>query len=168
MQNMCNELLEIIELTKLDEFKTTITHGQIIQAKNIINEAPESTEHLLLILCSMNLINAAIKTKEFNDEIYYGMLKPKISKLLISILEDRNAELEVEFFIHELQQCTYIEIYDLQFGFHNITIYKELKDFINSPLNKAVTWKAIRLQKIAGELFEYAIKKNLKIEIKHS
>lgn len=158
---MFNELLEIIELTKLDEFKTTITYEQIIQAKDIIKKTPKSSQHLFLILCSMNLINAAIKTKEFKDDIHYGMLKPKVSKLLISLLDIKKTQLDVEFYIDELKQCAYIEIYDLQFGFHNITIYEELKDFINSPLNKTKTWKAVPLQKIAGELFDYAIKTSI-------
>ncbi|MCC9073277.1 hypothetical protein ACFSJW_08555 [Flavobacterium artemisiae] len=157
---MFNELLEIIELTKIKEFKTDITYEQIFQAKEIIKKAPESSQHLFLILCAMNLINAAIKTKKFKDEIHYGMLKPKVSGLLMTILDINTINLDVEFYIDKLKQCAYIEIYDLQFGFHNITIYKELEDFINSPLNKAKIWKEVPLQKIAGELFDYAIKKN--------
>jgi hypothetical protein len=159
--NMCSELSKIIELTELEEFKTTITYEQIILAKDIINSSPKSKEHLLLILCSMNLINSAIKRKEFKEVIHYGMLKPKVSKLLIYLLEHNDAELDIQFYINESQKCAYIENYGLQFSFHNITIYEKLKDFINSPLNKPADWKGVPLQKIASELFEYAIKKTV-------
>ncbi|EJL70329.1 hypothetical protein, partial [Chryseobacterium populi] len=54
-------------------------------------------------------------------------------------------------------KCAYIEIYDLQFGFHNIIIDEKLQNFIESPDNNPKPWKGIRLQKVAGELFNYAI-----------
>lgn len=160
---MCNELSEILKLAALDEFTTVITSENVIQAKDHLNRKPETTEDLFLIVCSMNLINAAIKTKKFKELINYGMLKPKVSKLLLGILEDKDNHFEVEFYINPSQQCAYIEICGLQFGFHNITIYEKLKDFINSVENKPVEWKGVRLQKIANELFDYAVKIN-KIE----
>lgn len=158
---MFSDLSKIIELTKLEEFKTTITYEQIIQAKDIINSSPKSTEDLLLILCSMNLINSAIKRKEYKEVIHYGILKPKVSKLLIYLLENNDPNLDVQFYINESQKCAYIENNGLQFSFHNITIYEKLKHFISSSLNKPADWKGIPLQKIAGELFEYAIKRTV-------
>lgn len=155
---MCNELSNILKLADLDEFNTVITLENIIQAKDNIDKKPETTEELFLIVCSMNLINAGIKTKEFKEHIHYGMLKPRVSKLLLGILQDTDRQLDIQFYINASQQCAYIEIYGLQFGFHNITIYEKLKDFINSPENKPVEWKGIRLQKIASELFNYALK----------
>lgn len=159
---MHNELAEILKLAAQDEFNTTITFENVTQAKDHIIRKPESTEELFLIVCAMNLINAGIKTKEFKEHIHYGMLKPRVSKLLLAILKDAERKFDIQFYINELQQCAYLEIYGLQFGFHNITIYDELKDFINSSENKAVEWKGIRLQKIANELFNYAIKINKK------
>ena len=159
---MCNELSEILKLATLDEFTTVITSENVIKAKEHLNRKPETTEDLFLIVCSMNLINAAIKTKKFKELINYGMLKPKVSKLLLGILEDKDNHFDVQFYINPSQQCAYIEICELQFGFHNITIYDKLKDYINSPENIPVEWKGIRMQKIANELFGYAAKINEK------
>ena len=157
---MRKELSEIVKLAALDEFNTVITFENVAQAKDHIKRKPESTEELFLIVCAMNLINAGIKTKEFKEHIHYGMLKPRVSKLLLDILESTDRQFEIQFYINASQQCAYLEIYGLQFGFHNITIYEKLKDFINSPENKPVEWKQIRLQKIASELFNYALKIN--------
>ncbi|WP_343614121.1 hypothetical protein [Flavobacterium sp.] len=157
---MHEELSEILKLAALDEFNTVITFENVVQAKDYIKRKPESTEEFFLIVCAMNLINAGIKTKEFKEYIHYGMLKPRVSKLLLAILEDTERQFDIQFYINESQQCAYIEIYGLQFGFHNITIYDELKIFINSAENKPVEWKGIRLQKVANELFNYAVKIN--------
>ena len=159
---MCIELSEILKLAALDAFNTVITYENVLQAKDHINRKPESTEELFLIVCAMNLINAGIKTKEFKEHIHYGMLKPKVSKLLLAILKNTEGQFDIQFYINESQQCAYLEIYGLQFGFHNITLYDELKVFINSSENKPVEWKGIRLQKIANELFNYAVKINEK------
>ena len=157
---MHKELSEILKLAALDEFNTVITFENVAQAKDYIKRKPESTEELFLIVCAMNLINAGIMTKKFKEHIHYGMLKPRVSKLLLAILDGTDKQFEIQFYINASQQCAYIEIYGLQFGFHNITIYDELKVFINSTENKPVEWKGIRLQKIANELFTYAVKIN--------
>lgn len=154
---MFTTLNKILELSKLDNFKTTINYEQIIEAKGLIKKLPQSTKELFQILCSMNLINAALKSKEFNDEIYYGMLKPKVSMLLEYIIEN-NSDFTIEIYVDDSKYCAYIELYNLQFSFHNISIGEKLKGFIKSPLNKPVNWKGLRLQKIAGELFEYSKK----------
>ena len=159
---MRNELAELLKLATQYEFGTIITFENVTQAKDLINKEPESTDQLFLVVCAMNLINAGIKTKEFKEHIHYGMLKPRVSKLLLAILKDTERQFDIQFYINESQQCAYIEIYGLQFGFHNITIYEELKVFINSSENRPVEWKGIRLQKIANELFNYAVKINKK------
>ncbi|UKB81294.1 hypothetical protein [Chryseobacterium sp. MEBOG07] len=154
---MTKSLTAIIELSKNDEFETDITLNQIIQAKSLINIEPKNKIELFSVICSMNLINAAIKNKKFQEQVYYGMLKPKVSQLLIYIIENETFKSEVQFYIEKADRCAYIEINNLQFGFHNITIDKKLQNFIESPDNNPKPWKGIRLQKIAGELFNYAI-----------
>lgn len=150
------DLLEIIKLSENDEFKTTVTIHQITEAKKIINKRPISISNLFQVLCAMNLINAALKKKEFKQEVYYGMLKPKVSKLLRYVLENDQLKFDIKFYINSSEYCAYIEVYGLQFSFHNITIDEQLKEFIDSPKNKPKAWKGVRLQKIAGELFDYA------------
>lgn len=67
----------------------------------------------------------------------------------------------MRFYIDFQENCAFIEIKTLQFSFHNITVDEKLKNFINSPKNKVQKWKGLRLQKIAGELFEYAHSENM-------
>ena len=156
---MPSSLAELIEMSLIEEFRTTIKINQIIHSKEIISNNPTSTHQLFQILCAMNLINAALKKREFKKEVYYGMLKPKVSKLLKFILENNIIKFDIEFYIDQLDHCAYIEVYGLQFSFHNITIDEKLKEFINSSQNKPKIWKGIRLQNIAGELFDYSINK---------
>ncbi|MDP5200217.1 MULTISPECIES: hypothetical protein [Flavobacterium] len=154
---MLDALSNLIQLSEIKDFKTTINREQVIQSKNIINSKPSSTKALFVILCAMNLINAAIKTKEFRGEIYYGMLKKHVSKLLVYVTDNHNIKFDAQIYIDKVQNCVYIEVYDLQFSFHNITIYDELNCYINSPKNTKTVWKEIQLQKIAGELLTYAL-----------
>lgn len=154
---MLDELSKIIQLLNLDNFKTVINREQVLQSKKIINRKPSTAKELFLILSAMNLINAAIKTKNFTGEIHYGMLKQHLSKLLEYILENEKPKFDIQIYIDRPQNCVFIDMYDLQFSFHNITIYERLQNFINSPHNKPTVWKKIPLQKIAGELFNYAL-----------
>jgi len=154
---MVNELQKIIQLSNFKESKTSINVQQVTLAKKIINTRPSSTKELFLILSAMNLINAAIKTKEFKCEIYYGMLKQHLSKLLVNVLDNEQLKFDAQIYIDRAQNCVYIEIYGLQYSFHNITIYEQLDNFVNSPQNKPAIWKEIPLQKMAAELFIYAI-----------
>ena len=110
----------------------------------------------------MNLINAALKRKEFKSKekdalIHYGLLKPRVSRILHHLI-DKRQKFEIDCYINQQEQCAYIEVEGLQFSFHSITIDESLKAFINSPLNKPKPWKGVRLQKIAGELFDYMTK----------
>lgn len=110
----------------------------------------------------MNLINAALKRKEYKSNekdalVYYGLLKPYVSKLFNNILDNRQ-KFEIDFYINHQENCAYIEIEGLQFSFHSIAIDESLKTFISSPLNNPKPWKSIRLQKIAGALFDWITK----------
>jgi hypothetical protein len=111
----------------------------------------------------MNLINAALKRKEYkvkeNAIIYYGMLKPKVSRLLNYMLEIDNLNYNCDFYIDKNEHCAYVEIEGLQFSFHNINITENLQSFIDSTKNQPRPWKEVRLQKIAGELFDYITNK---------
>lgn len=157
------ELDQIIELSKNDNHKTEITIDKVVEAKRIIAVVPKDNKELFQVLASMNLINAALKRKEFKSKekdalIHYGMLKPRVSKIFHLIL-DNPKMFEIDFYINSEEKCAYIEIEGLQFSFHNITIDESLKTFINSLLNIPQPWKGIRLQKIGGELFDYALNK---------
>lgn len=154
-----SELNQIIQLSYDDTHITEITIDKIVDAKVILLSTPKNNRELLKVLVAMNLINAALKRKEFrtkekNALVYYGMLKPRVSGLFHNILENRE-EFDIDFYIKPKDSCAYIEISGLQFSFHNITIDETLKVFVDSNLNNPKEWKGVRLQKIAAELFDY-------------
>lgn len=154
-----SELDQIIQLSYDDTHITEITVDKIADAKSIILTTPKNNTELLKVLVAMNLINAALKRKEFrtkekNALVYYGMLKPRVSRLFQNILDNRS-KFEIDFYIKTKDNCAYIEINGLQFSFHNITINETLKVFVESDLNNPKEWKGVSLQKVAGELFDY-------------
>ncbi len=161
---MTQGLIAILELASDDTHKSEITIEQIVKAKEYIRTIPKKSGEMLLILVSMNLINAALKMKEYKSKekealIHYGMLKPKVSRLLNYILEKDHLKLNDDFYINATEKCAFIEVSGLQFSFHNITITNNLQAFIDSDNNKPKPWKGVRLQKIAAELFEYTANK---------
>lgn len=158
-----SELDKILQLSYDDTHITEITIDKIVDAKVILLTTPKNNMELLKVLVAMNLINAALKREEFKSKernalIHYGMLKPRVSRLFQNILDDR-LKFDIDFYIKAKDNCAYIEINGLQFSFHNITINETLKVFVESDLNNTKEWKGVRLQKIAGELFDYIIKK---------
>lgn len=157
------EFNEIIALSNDDNHISDITTEKLTQAKTTLLITPNNNKELFNILVSMNLINAALKRKEFKSKekdalIHYGLLKPRVSRILHHLIDNRQ-KFEIDFYINQQEKCAYIEVEGVQFSFHNITIDESLKAFINSPLNKPKPWKGVRLQKIAGELFDYMTKK---------
>ncbi|WP_312994283.1 hypothetical protein [Chryseobacterium flavum] len=150
---------QLTDLSHNEDHITKITQDKIIHAKEILFSTPNNNRELFNILVAMNLINAALKRKEFKSKerdslIHYRMLKSRISRLFHNIMDNRQ-RFDIDFYIDKEQRCAYIEIDNLQFSFHNIIIDKPLNVFINSPLNNPKPWKGVRLQKIAGELFDY-------------
>jgi len=159
------ELENIIKLSHNNDHISYITIEKLEYAKKILLTSPKDNKELHRVIVSMNLINAALKRKEFKSKkgdkdalIHYGLLKPRVSRLFHNLVENPQ-KFEIEFYINQHEKCAYIEVEGLQFSFHNITIDESLKAFINSPLNKPKLWKGVRLQKIAGELFDYMTKK---------
>lgn len=157
---MKKNLNTIIAFSYDDAFKSEITLNQVLLAKEQIILLPKKRSELLQVLLSLNLINAALKMKEFKSKeknaiIHYGMLKPKVSRLFNHILENDISNFECNFYINTSENCAYIEIDGLQFSFHNITITENLQVFIDSERNKPQPWQGVRLQNIAGELFEH-------------
>lgn len=159
------ELENIIKLSHNDDYISDITIEKLEYAKKILVTSPKNNKELYRVLVSMNLINAALKRKEFKSKkgdkdvlIHYGLLKPRVSRLFNNLVENQQ-KFEIDFYINQQEKCAYIEIEGLQFSFHNITIDEPLKAFIKSDQNNPKPWKGVRLQKIAGELFDYVTKK---------
>lgn len=128
----------------------------IEQAKENLEIIPEKSKDVFLILCSFNFLNAMVKKKENKDFIHYGFLKPAVSRF-VSLLIDR-PELVTDFCINPKEKCVYIRCLGLQFSFHNIEPTNKLKRFEESTRNHIVPWDGIRLQSVAEELYQLAVK----------
>ncbi len=128
----------------------------INEAKQYIQQDIQSKNDVFIKLCSLNLLNATIKDKEYKKELSYGYIKPCVSRLvnfLVSHFDDRYAD---ELYYDAQGQCMYIRCYGIQFSFHNIIVTKDISTFANSELNNPVKWDGIRLQPISKDLFSLA------------
>ena len=125
----------------------------IDEAKQYIQREVESKNDVFIKLCSLNLLNAAIKDKEYKKELSYGYIKPRVSRLvnfLVSHFDNKYAD---ELYYEAQGQCMYIRCYGIQFSFHNIIVTAEISNFANSEKNNPVKWDGIRLQPISKDLF---------------
>ena len=130
----------------------------IKEAKLYIRQIPQNKNDVFLSLCSLNLLNAAIKMEEYKTVLSYGFIKPSVSKLVDFCIIQKNINLSEDLYYSQHQNCMYIRSFGFQFSFHNITITNNIKSFIKSTLNTPVKWDGIRLQPIANELFVLAKK----------
>ena len=135
----------------------------IEEAKLNIKQKSQNKDDVFLSLCSLNLLNAAIKKKEYKDVLSYGNIKPPVSKLVELCVTHKDDKLTEGLYYSQTEQCMYIRSFGFQFSFHNITITDNIKRFISSELNIPVKWDGIRLQPIAVELFILAKKLKDKI-----
>lgn len=125
----------------------------IDEATQYIQRDVQSKNDVFIKLCALNLLNAAIKDKEYKKELCYGYIKPRVSRLvnfLASHFENGYAD---ELYYDAQGQCMYIRCYGIQFSFHNIIVTKEISIFANSEKNNPVEWDGIRLQPISKDLF---------------
>ncbi len=129
--------------------------------REIVNEAIEilrtmrvyRTREVFLFLSAINLLNAAIKQKEYKKELGYGFIKGK-ALLAARIIITRYRYNDIQYYYDTEEKCLYIEVYGVVFSFHNI-----LEDplIIEQATNtEKIVWPGIRLQKIAIPLFSFA------------
>jgi hypothetical protein len=150
----------IVDLKKQalnSDFVTEISETNVLKAQQIIKRNAYSAVEFFTILASINLLNAAIKRAEFKKQISYNEVKGNISRVLHYIISLKFNKYDLDFSINPEEKCAYIEIFNLQFSFHNININEKINAFIESERNNIKPWKEIRLQRIAGEIFNLAL-----------
>lgn len=128
-------------------------HILIEEAKQYINSEIRSKNDVFIKLCSLNLLNAAIKKEEDKKELSYGYIKPCVSRLVEFLVSHFDNGYADELYYDAQGQCIYIRCYGIQFSFHNITVTEDISAFANSELNNPVEWDGIRLQPISKDLF---------------
>lgn len=125
----------------------------IDEAKQYIQQEVQSKTDVFIQLCSLNLLNAAIKDTEYKKELSYGYIKPSVSRLVNFLVSHPENGFADELYYDIQGQCMYIRCYGIQFSFHNIIVTKEIGVFANSELNIPVKWDGLRLQPISKDLF---------------
>ena len=130
-----------------------IMRALIDEATQYIQRDVQSKNDVFITLCSLNLLNAAIKDKEYKKELSYGYIKPRVSRLVNFLAFHFENGYADELYYDAQSQCMYIRCYGIQFSFHNIIVTKEISVFANSEKNNPVEWDGIRLQPFAQDLF---------------
>lgn len=128
----------------------------IEEARQYILQRPQSKKEVFRALSSLNLMNAAIKQKEYKSVLSYSFIKPQVSRLVEFCISHGQEKYTDELFYDSQQHCMYIRCYGIQFSFHNIILTKTIQEFAHSALNIPIKWDGVRLQLIAVDLFVMA------------
>lgn len=148
---------ELIINAKDENFNTVITADEVIKARRLIETNAHSTIDFFILLAAINLLNTAAKLPRYKTLLSYTSIKGNVCRLIHHLLDLNFDKYKIEFYINPIEKCAYVVIFNLQFSFHNINFNEKIRQFINSERNIIKPWKEIRLQKIAGELFRFAL-----------
>ncbi|WP_224488062.1 hypothetical protein [Robertkochia flava] len=151
-------LSDLIEKAKNLTTPEPISGEQVKIAWNDRYIPISNREEAFYFLCAVNLLNAAIKRKAFKKEIHYGGIKKPLALFLMQLIETNGKYVDDFYMNPEEGPCLYVETFGLQFTFHNVNAKEEaIQNFMDSDRNHIKDWRGIRLQWIAGELFEIGL-----------
>jgi len=156
-----DSLKSIIKLSGDSNFRSALTEDLVEQAKYTVVQwigREYCEDDIFRILLSLNLLNSAVKRKEYKKKISYGLIKSRAALLLRLLVENETANNNISFYINLTENCAYVEMRGLQFSFHQIVLKGVVEDFSQSDKNTVRPWRGIRLQKVAAELFRHFIK----------
>lgn len=153
MNEISNSVIELYNQLGQGE-SLPINEEMVKKAINVVLYLhPKNKDEVFLMLCALNLLNAAIKTELFKDNLSYDLIKTNAAKLVAVIDDLKN--IEVSYFYNKEEYCLYLKYGDVVFSFHHVPLTSEiLKASFASP----ISWPGIRLQKIAQPLMDLAIK----------
>ncbi|MDE6340558.1 MAG: hypothetical protein K2K97_12390 [Muribaculaceae bacterium] len=107
---------------------------------------------ILTILCSLNLLNAAIKLDNFKNNLSYAQIKGAASKL-VSVI-DKLKDDSIKYYYDTEEECLYFDIDNIIFSFHQVP---KIPEILKASFMKPITWSGIRLHRIAQPMFEYIL-----------
>ena len=109
-----------------------------------------NTKGLFYYLTAVNLLNAAIKRKEYKNKLRYSFINGKVAVIVEYVIR-RYTLYNVNYYYSESESCIYRKVYDVVFSFHNIPT--EILEYEDVGKQKKIEWSGIRLQRIAQPLF---------------
>ena len=153
MNEISNSVIELYNQLGQGE-SMSINEEMVKKAINVVLYLhPKNEDEVFLILCALNLLNAAIKTELFKDNLSYDLIKANAAKLVAVFDVLKNDD--VSYYYNKDEYCLYLKYGDVVFSFHHVPLTSEiLKASFASP----ISWPGIRLQKIAQPLMNLAIK----------
>ena len=137
-----------------DEQILGIDEESVKKAINIVIYLhPKNTDEVFLQLCALNLLNAAIKTEAFKEQLSYDLIKSNAAKL-VTVIDSLKKEI-VSYYYNKEEYCLYFEVGGIVFSFHHVPLTSEI---LKASFANPISWPGFRLQKIAQPLLNYAIK----------
>lgn len=109
----------------------------------------KAADDIIIALCSLNLLNAAIKTPRFKESLGYRFIKTKAASLISWI--DALKVSSVMYYYDTKERCLYFKFGEVIFSFHQVPLLPEI---LKASRNQPIKWGGIRLQKIAQPLFD--------------
>lgn len=138
---------------------TIINSSKVALAMEIV-KAKDASSKLAVFryLAAANLLNAAIKQKEYKECLHYGFIKNNLSRMVESLLFTPGQKFLEQLYISKRENCLYIRVCTLQFSFHNVLLLKKMRRFAANP-PEHVGWDGIRLQPLAEQILDLAEKR---------
>lgn len=145
----------------ISEWLQSISEGQAISFDvELVNKAgnivlflhPKNEDEVFLLLCALNLLNAAIKTETYKDYLSYDLIKTNAAKL-VTVIDNLKKD-SISYYYNKEEYCLYFELSGIVFSFHHVPLTSEI---LKASFANPITWPGIRLQKIARSLLNYAI-----------
>lgn len=156
MSDIFKHIKSLYEQLKVNESQHIDKHV-VEEAMSVIRSiAITDNNSLFYVLAAVNLLNAAIKTEEYAPQISYDTIKITVSKIAELCLKDSSSFVDTSVYYDVDHKCVFFDVLGVDFRFDQI-IETELITSIAAN-NMPITWKGVRLQRIAQSVFEYAKK----------
>lgn len=161
--NNRGQIQELKELAQTIEEKQVPVLDEVESAWDNRYMKVYNVDDVFYLLCSLNLLNSAIKEKQFKKVIHYGGIKNNVARIVSYLISNPDKQLVEEIWVNpEEGPCAYIVSNSFQFTFHNIPVNDVLKSFMDSDKNHVKPWEGIRLQLIASDLFQLSSNQRFK------
>ena len=109
---------------------------------------------VLKLLAALNLLNAAVKQSAYKSAISYKYVKGMCSYLLYSLLV--RPVRGIGLWLDRDQGVTYFRVMGVQFSFHFVPMFRQLREELSAARLTPQTWDGMRLQLIAVEVLRLA------------
>ena len=145
--------------SKIENIYNTLSEDSVLEIsddnvkaamKVLRNYRIYNTKGLFYYLTAVNLLNAAIKRKEYKNKLRDSFIKGKVAVIVEYVIR-RYTLYNVNYYYSESESCIYRKVYDVVFSFHNIPT--EILEYEDVGKQKKIEWSGIRLQRIAQPLF---------------